>query len=74
MEIQYFKALKRTNRFNKNQKIWISYRWANHLNIYYKFRGKGRYVRGIIDKFSPWVGEIKTIKVTESFGNQIILK
>ena len=74
MEVQYFKAQKRTHRFNENQKVWISWRHANHLNIYYRFRGKHRYVRGVIDRWSKPVGELKTIEVDEGFARRVIGK
>ena len=72
MEIQYFKATKQTRRFNENQKVWISWRHANHLDIYYKWRGKHRYCRGTIDRWSKPVGELKTIEVDDAFARRII--
>ena len=74
MKIEYFKATKKTRRFNKNQKVWISLNCANHLYINFKWRGKGRYVRGIIDKHIPTVGEIKEIEVDKIFGERITRK
>ena len=71
MEVQYFKAQKETHRFNLNQKVWIRFRWANSLDIYYRFRGKHRYARGIIDRWSKAVGELKTISVSDDFAERI---
>ena len=71
MKVQYFKAIKRTNRFNYNQKVWIRHMFANHMWVWFKFRGKGRYVSGVLDKFAPCIGEIKEIEVEEQFGNRI---
>ena len=71
VEVQYYKARKRTRRFNSNQKVWVSYSHANHLNIYYRFRGNGRYVRGSIGRWSEPVGELKTIEVDDEFAKRI---
>lgn len=70
-QVQYFKAAKQTNRFNANQKVWIRLRCANHLHIYHKWRGSGRYVTGIIDRFAPAVGELMTIDVKDDFAQRI---
>jgi len=70
-EVQYFKAAKQTHRFNENQKVWVRCNLANHLEIWFKFRGKGRYVTGTADKFALYVGEIKTIKVDDDFADRI---
>jgi len=72
INIKYFRALKRTRRFNKNQKVWIRYEYANHLEIWFKFRGKGRYVGGTIDKFCKVVGELKEIEVSDGFAKRTI--
>jgi len=71
MEVQYFKAQEKNNRFNKCQKVWIKLNCANHLLIYHRWRGNGRYVEGTIDKFSPLVGEIKSIDVDANFEERI---
>lgn len=71
MKIKYFKALKNTRRFRANQQVWISKEYANHMEIVFRWRGKGRYVTGIIDKHSPCVGEIKMIQVVETFIHKI---
>ena len=70
-EVQYFRAAKTTHRFNKNQKVWIRCRHQNHLQIWFKFRGKGRYVSGIAGRFEPYVGEIKTIEVDDEFADRV---
>lgn len=72
-KVKLFRAVKRTNRFNQNQKVWISFENGNFLNIWYRYRGKGRYVRGIIDRFSPVIGEIKEIDVSDEFAERIRL-
>ena len=72
MKVQYFKAQKRTHRFNKNQKVWVSYRMGNCLDIYYRFRGRHGYVYGTIDRWSKPVGELKTIDVHEDFARRIL--
>ena len=71
MKVEYFRSLKRTNRFNEKQKVWISHNFPNHLYIWFKWRGKGRYVRGVIDKFEKYIGEIKEIDVDDNFANRI---
>jgi len=71
MKVQYFKAKEESNRYNKGQMVWISFNFANHLHTYHKWRGSGRYVYGVIDKFSPLVGEIKTIDVGDDFAKRI---
>jgi hypothetical protein len=69
--VQYFKAQKQTNRFRQNQRVWVRADCGNHLKLFFRWRGSGRYVSGVEDKFSPVVGEIKTIEVDESFANRI---
>jgi hypothetical protein len=71
MKTQYFIAQEKSNRFRKGQKVWIRLNCANHLVIYHKWRGIGRYVEGTIDKFSLLVGEIKTIEVDDNFAERI---
>lgn len=72
--VKYFKATKKTKRFNLNQKVWVSLECANHLYVRFKYRGKGRYVNGVVDKFSKCVGDIKTIEVSKLFCNRVNLK
>lgn len=73
MKVEYFRAQKQTHRFRKNQKVWISYNYDNHLDIYFRWRGKGRYVRGTMSKDQDSViGEIKSIEVSEEFAKRII--
>ena len=71
MEVQYFKAQEKSNRYRKGQKVWVRFNFANHLYTYHKWRGNGRYVEGIIDKDSPLIGEIKTIEVDNDFAERI---
>lgn len=70
-EVKYFRAIKQTHRFNKNQKVWIRCGYGNHMHVWFKWRGKGRYVSGVIDRFAKCVGEIKKIPVDEAFANRI---
>lgn len=69
--VRYFKAQKETHRFNKNQRVWIRAKFANHSLVWFKWRGKGRFVNGVIDNFAPYVGEIKTIEMDEDFAKRI---
>ena len=81
MIIKIFKAQKQTKRFNKNQKVWITKEFENHLYVRFKYRGKGRYVNGILDKFNK-VGDnyndiigkdgFKEIDISENFYNNIM--
>lgn len=71
-KLEYFKALRGNKRFRKNQRVWLTLNCANHLYICFKWRGNGRYVRGVIDKFSSIVGEIKTIEVADKFAARIL--
>lgn len=70
-DVEFFKSAKKTHRFNKNQKVWVAFNFANHLWVWFRWRGNGRYVHGTIDKFSPAVGEIKSITVDSSFAQRI---
>lgn len=72
-EIQYFKSMKNTHRFRKDQKVWISYNCSNHLDLRFKWRGCGRWVKGRLDKYSTCLGKIKTILVEDSFFDFINL-
>lgn len=69
--VSYFKATKQTPRFNKNQKVWISLDMPNCMYVYYRYRGKGRYVTGMCNKDAKYIGEIKTIEVSDSFAARI---
>ena len=71
MKIEYFRSKKKTNRFNANQKVWIRLECDNHLYVWFKWRGSGRYVSGVLDKFANCVGEIKEIEVDESFARRV---
>ena len=51
MLVKMFRAKKQTKRFKKNQKIWVIYDSANHAFIRFKWRGNGRYVNRVIDKW-----------------------
>lgn len=65
--VEMFKAQVQTNRFRKNQKVWITKTHDNHCDIRFKYRGKGRYVNGIINRQHKAIGEIKEIEVTDKF-------
>jgi hypothetical protein len=65
MRVQYFKVAKPTHRWRDGQKVWIKIAYANHLLVRFKWRGRGRMVNGTVDRFSPAVGEIKTIELEE---------
>ena len=71
MQAQYFKATKRTRRFNENQKVWIRYAFSNHMEVWFKWRGRGRYVSGLVGRWHPCVGEIKVIDVDDAFAQRI---
>lgn len=70
--VKSFKAKKKTNRFNKNQKVWIRDVQQNCILIYFKWRGKGRYVKGVVDSWSPCVGEIREFEVSNTFADRIL--
>lgn len=72
VQIQMFLATKNTHRFKKNQKVWVRARHQNHLDIYFKWRGKGRYVTGVQDRFADCVGNLKTFAVDKSFATRVI--
>jgi hypothetical protein len=69
--IKYFKTTLRTKRFSKNQIVWILFNHANHLEVRFKFRDKGRYVNGYCDKSAKYIGEIKEMEVEDSFYNRL---
>jgi len=80
MKIRMFKAKKQTHRFRKNQKVWITDDFGNHMFIRFKWRGSGRYVSGVIGKwdsqYNGWnkaIGQdgLKEIEVSEGFGKRI---
>ena len=74
-KIQYFKALKNTKRFSKNQKVWVCVRRANYLEVYSKWRGKGRYTYSKLDRWdSGVVGELKEIEVKDEFYKRVMSK
>ena len=74
-KIQYFKAQKDTKRFRKNQKVWVCWRLNNHLEIYSKWRGSGRYTYSTIDRWdNKAVGELKEIEVTDEFYKKVMSK
>lgn len=72
MFLRFFKAQKQTKRFRKNQKVWVVHDFSNHLHIRFKWRGKGRYVIGIISKDSQVIGEMREIEVANDFGCRVL--
>lgn len=78
MLIKMFKAQRQSNRFRKNQKVWVTVDFANHAFIRFKWRGNGRYVNGVIPKFigQQWnkdIGEdgFKEIEVDDEFAKRL---
>jgi len=69
--VKMFRSTRTTKRFNINQKVWVRFDYPNHLVILFKFRGKGRYVKGTIDRFAKCVGEIREIEVDDAFAARI---
>lgn len=78
-QVKMFKAQKDTNRFRKNQKVWIKDEYANYLSIRYRYRGRGRYVSGFMakwassyDGWSSIIGDegLKTIVVDYQFAKR----
>tara|TARA_R110002050_G_scaffold29188_2_gene75392 strand:+ start:448 stop:675 length:228 start_codon:yes stop_codon:yes gene_type:complete len=69
-----FKAEYTTKRFNENQKVWIVEDYGNFCKVYYKYRGKGRYVSGILKKENKTFAIPKYIEVTEDFYNRVMNK
>lgn len=74
--VQLFRAAQDTKRFRANQKVFIcdGSRPGSHYRIKFKWRGKGRWVKGIIgvwrssySKLNPQIGKIQTIDVTPEF-------
>ncbi len=70
--IEMFKAARTSKRFNANQKVFVSHRHDNHMEICFRWRGKGRWTRGTIDTFTNTsVGPIRTIDVAAGFAQFI---
>ena len=69
--VKMFKATRATRLINANQRVFVSFNHANHMDIYFKVRGRGRYVHGVIDKGSSAVGEIKEIEVADDFAERV---
>ena len=69
-----FKAQKQTRRFNKNQRVWIVKEYGNFCIIKFRYRGRGRYVSGILNKENQTVANVtfKEIEVHEDFYNKIM--
>ena len=80
--IKMFKAQKDTKRFRANQKVWVSHDCGNHAYIRFKWRGRGRYVNGVIAKWSeansvtwnPTIGDVgfHEIEVDDAFAERIL--
>jgi hypothetical protein len=69
--VEFFIATKESKRFKKGQKVWIRYNYGNHLDIWFRWRKKGRYIQGTIDKLSPCVGKIQSIEVNDFLANRV---
>ena len=76
MKLAVFKSTSTTNRFNKNQKVWVVFDQGNYLQIKFRWKGSGRYVNGILAKWpysssnriNDIVGNtLKEVEVTEKF-------
>ena len=71
MIIQYFNAKKTTKRFREGQKVWVRYRYANHLEIWSKWLGRGRYTQSTLDR---WDWSNKLIECNEVIGEEGLLE
>jgi len=70
--VHLFKAQRQTRRFRRNQKVWVGSIEQDHLRIWFRWRGKGTYVRGIIGRFDrKEVGPLIEVDVTEEFAMQM---
>ena len=83
MKVKYFKAKKNTKRFKKGQKVWIRHEYANHLQVFSKWLGSGRYTESTLDKWDwsskkiNWnelIGDdgLSEMEVDDKFGKKII--
>lgn len=71
MKVSIFKAACQTHRFRKNQKVWVREMCQNHMVVWYRFRGKNRYVEGTVDRWATCVGPVAEIDVDEAFWQRI---
>lgn len=71
VEVCLFRATKDSHRFTQNQKVFVAHDYGNCLDIWHRWRGKGRFVRGRIDAASPLIGVIRTIEVDAEFAKRI---
>ena len=67
-----FKAQVDTKRFRKNQRVWITEEYGNFCKVYFKYKGRGHYVNGLLSKENKTVRNctFKSIEVTEEFYNK----
>lgn len=72
-KVKMFRAQTRTRRFRKNQKVWVREEHGNHLSVWFRWKGSGRYVQGTIDKFHNTVGllPLKEFTVSNEFAQNI---
>ena len=70
VKVRLFRAARDSHRWRANQKVWIELLCANHMYVRFRWRGRGRYVRGIVDRFTCAVGEIKTIGIDRDFAER----
>ena len=71
-----FKAQVDTKRFNKNQRVWVTKEYGNFCQVYFKYKGRGHYVHGLLNKENKTVRNctFKKIEVTEEFYNKAIIR
>ena len=71
-----FKAQVDTKRFRKNQRVWVTEEYGNFCQVYFKYKGRGRYVHGLLNKEDKSIGccTFKEIEVTEEFYNKAMNK
>lgn len=86
VKIKAFTAKKDTNRYRKGQKVWVlnDFDFGNHCYVVFKWRGNGRYVKGVQDKWScnkktEWlevIGEdgFKEMEVEKDFHDRLLAK
>lgn len=83
MKVKYFKAKINTKRFRKGQKVWVRHEYANHLEVWSKWRNSGRYTQSTLDKWDwsnkdvNWnkvIGEngLSEMEVDDAFAERIL--
>lgn len=81
--VKMFKAAKQTRRFNLNQDVWVSFQYSNHLRVRFRYRGKGKWVDGLLktkatnyQDWNPIIGEsgLRKIEVSDEFARRFDLQ